>query len=379
MSRIFLLFVVMIFISGCAGTDVVLKKASWSALAGWKDDQQAESLKAFKVSCRRIVKNGAAKRLGKDARFGTYGEWHPACRAALTLNDVNDRTARRFFEQYFTPYAVSSDTGSREGLFTGYYESSLKGSRTRRGVYQTPLRQRPDDLVMVQLGEFRDDLKGRRIAGRVVNGKLRPYEDRAGITQGKLPRGQDESLVWIDNPVDAFFVEIQGSGRVMLDDGSSMRVGYAGQNGHSYYAIGRELIKRGELTKKNVSLQSIRDWLKAHPNQAAEIMNTNRSYVFFQEVKGAGPKGGEGVALTPERSLAVDHSLLPYGLPIWLQVEHPAGKASLKRLMVAQDTGGAIRGPVRGDVFWGHGKRAELLAGQMTSKGRVWILLPQKK
>ncbi|MEM7651032.1 MAG: MltA domain-containing protein, partial [Pseudomonadota bacterium] len=172
--------------------------------------------------------------------------------------------------------------------------------------------------------------------------------------------------------------QIQGSGVVQLDDGGVMRIGYAGQNGHVYYAIGRELIKRGDIEKEDVSLQSIRSWLEANPDQADEIMNTNESYVFFQELKGEGPLGGSGVALTPGRSLAVDRSLLAYGLPLWADIEAPIdGAPHIQRLMVAQDTGGAIRGPVRGDVFWGYGERAETLAGPMKSQGRYWALLPK--
>jgi len=230
---------------------------------------------------------------------------------------------------------------------------------------------------MVQLGDFRDDLKGRRIAGRVINGRLQPYETRAEITQGQWPHNT-EVLVWVDNAVDAFFVQIQGSGVVSLNDGSEMRIGYNGQNGHPYYAIGRELIKRGALTKANVSLQTIRAWLADHPDQADDIMNSNASYVFFRALNTDGPVGGEGVTLTPLRSLAIDHSLLAYGLPVWVDIDAPAaGAPRLQRLMMAQDTGGAIRGAVRGDVFWGHGQRAEAMAGVMKSQGQAWVLLPK--
>jgi len=229
---------------------------------------------------------------------------------------------------------------------------------------------------MVQLGEFREDLKSRRIAGRVVDGKLKPYETREDIVAGNWPHNE-EVLVWVDNPIDAFFVQIQGSGVVQMNDGSVMRIGYAGQNGHVYSAIGRELIERGEITKENVSLQSIRAWLEANPDQADEIMNTNASYVFFRELEGEGPLGGEGIALTAGRSLAIDRSLISYGVPLWTDIQPPVeGIGTIRRMMIAQDTGGAIRGPVRGDVFWGFGARAESLAGPMKSKGRYWVLLP---
>jgi len=176
------------------------------------------------------------------------------------INQTNSTVVRQFFEQNFIPYKATNN-GDAEGLFTGYYEAGLRGSRTQNGVYQVPLRARPDDLIMVQLGDFRDELKGQRIAGRVIGGNLKPYETHAEIINGELPSAQDKPLVWVDSAVDAFFLQIQGSGVVSLDDGTTMRVGYAGQNGHPYYAIGKELIKRGHLTKENVSMQSIRAWL----------------------------------------------------------------------------------------------------------------------
>jgi membrane-bound lytic murein transglycosylase A len=220
-------------------------------------------------------------------------------------------------------------------------------------------------------------MKGERIAGRVIDGRLRPYEDRARIEGGAL-KGRDLEMVWVDDAVDAFFLHIQGSGRVVMEDGSVMRVGYAGQNGHPYVAVGRELIARGVLTKENVSMQSIREWLRANPGEAAGLMNKNPSFVFFRPLDGEGPQGAQGVALTPGRSLAVDRSFVPYGLPVWLDAQDPLdGAARLRRLMVAQDTGGAIRGPVRGDVFWGHGDDAELRAGKMKSPGRYHLLIPR--
>lgn len=376
----FLFLCFLCVLTACAGpskkestkSELSLKEISFSNLPGWNRDDFKTFIPAFTKSCERILKASANKKLGSLEQSGTYGDWQPACRSFL---NVKPKNLKAFFENRFTPYEVLAD-GNAEGLFTGYYEASLKGSLTRGGPYQTPLYKRPDDLVMVQLGDFREDLKGRRIAGRVKDGRLRPYESRSEIVNGNWPHN-DAVLLWVDDPIDAFFVQIQGSGVAELNDGRAMRIGYAGQNGHVYYAIGRELIKRGEIEKENISLQSIRSWLEANPNQADEIMNTNASYVFFQELKSEGPKGGEGVALTAGRSLAVDHSLLSYGMPLWTDIEAPIqGARNIQRLMVAQDTGGAIRGPVRGDVFWGFGEKAEALAGPMKSKGRYWVLLP---
>ncbi|HRC26909.1 MAG TPA: murein transglycosylase A [Alphaproteobacteria bacterium] len=368
-------------LSACAGTrgpvdesaPLTLAPASFSELPGWVADDHAAALEALRRSCGRILKKRDA-----SAPVGPVGgrieDWQPLCRAAA--GPVPD--ARPFFERWFTPYAASAN-GVREGLFTGYYESTLRGSRVRTPVYRYPLHRRPGDLVTVDLGEFRPALKGQRIAGRVVQGALKPYETRAQIVSGNWPhRADSDALVWLDDPVDAFFVQIQGSGRVALADGGTMQIGYAGQNGHPYYAVGRDLVQRGILGKEEVSMDSIRKWVLDNPDQAADFLNKNPSYVFFREMpETAGPEGAEGVTLTPGRSLAVDRTKIPYGAPVWLDADPPkAGERPIRRLMVAQDTGGAIRGAVRGDVFWGRGERAQALAGPMKSRGRMWILLP---
>lgn len=381
---VYLWFPLILLLSACAGVPqkapddvaLVLEKSSFDALPGWAADRHAETLGAFARSCDRILKRDPGDKFGPVG--GLYGDWQIPC---LNLKDVqkdDDGAARRYFETWFAPWRAAADTGADTGLFTGYYESSLRGSLTRGGPYQTPLRRRPDDLVMVDLGLFREELKGQRIAGRVVDGNLKPYEDHRAIAGGKLKNDTDLHLIWVDDPVEAFFLQIQGSGRVLLDDGRTVRVGYAGQNGHPYYAVGRELVKRGLMAKDDVSMQSIRAWLKAHPDQAADLMFTNKSYVFFRMLDGEGPIGGEGVALTPGRSLAIDRARLPYGAPVWVDIAPPEdGDTPLRRLMIAQDTGGAIRGPVRGDFFWGYGPEAEHKAGLMKSDGQYWLLLPK--
>jgi membrane-bound lytic murein transglycosylase A len=261
-----------------------------------------------------------------------------------------------------------------DGLFTGYYEPLLHGSRQRGGNFQTPILKRPPDLVMVELGRFRPAWQGERIAGRVVNGSLVPYASRAAIERGALDAMHLE-LLWVDDPVAAFFLQVQGSGRVMLGDGSIVRLGYDGQNGQAYVALGRLLVARGELTLDTVSLPSIRAWIKAHPQAGAALMDENPSYVFFREQSGDGPLGAEGVVLTPGRSLAVDRNFLPLGAPVFLVATDNG--APLRRLMVAQDTGGAITGPVRGDIFWGFGDDAERRAGTMRAPGVYYLLLPK--
>ncbi len=382
MHKKFILTALCLLLSACEpapqNEEIRLKITSFEKLPAWSVDNLNGIASAYQKSCARILKMPSGRDFGPLKEAGQYKDWQPICAEfmALTANAYTAQDVREFFESRFTPYEVSAGDETK-GLFTGYYEAHLRGSFKREGAYQTPLYQRPDDLVMVNLGAFRDGLKGQRIAGRVVNGQLKPYENRADIVDGQWPHN-DKTLIWVDSPVDAFFVQIQGSGVVQLPDGKIARIGYAGQNGHPYYAIGRELIKRGALTKENVSMQSIRDWLETNPDQATEIMNTNRSYVFFRLLDEEGPLGGEGVALTAGRSLAVDRTIIPYGTPLWLSTQASSdNEISLQKMMIAQDTGGAIRGAVRGDVFWGYGEDAEHKAGHMKSTGRYWIFLPK--
>lgn len=352
-----------------------LAPARFADLPGWADDRHAEALPALRRSCGRLLRIDPSRPIGPDGIGGTAADWREPCSALATVPDGDDAAARSWAERWLRPYRAS-DRGEAEGLFTGYYEPELAGSRMRSDRYGVPLYRRPRDLVTIDLGEFRDSLKGQRLAGRVVDGRLVPYEPRAAIADGALGR-RGEPIAWVEDEVDAFFLHIQGSGRIRLAEGGIMRVGYAAQNGHPYYAIGRELVARGALAKEEVTLQSIRVWLRANPGEIRGVLDRNPSYVFFRELVGEGPLGAEGVALTPGRSLAVDRKFLPLSTPVWLSAAHPDG-GRLARLMVAQDTGGAITGPVRGDVFWGAGAEAERLAGMMKAKGGYWLLLPRQ-
>jgi membrane-bound lytic murein transglycosylase A len=316
-----------------------------------------------------LAKQPPSAPLGNGAA-GTIGDWQPICAAAALLDAGDGAAARGFFEAWFRPWRAGNN-GNKEGLFTGYYEAELKGARSPGEGYATPLLRRPPDLVMVELGLFRPAWRGERIAGRVVDGRLKPYESRADIEKGALDRYR-LAFLWVDDPVDAFFLQIQGSGRVQLADGSLVRVGYDGQNGQPYVAIGRLLVDRGFMTKDEASMQAIRAWIKTHPAEGKALMAENPSYVFFREIRGDGPIGAEGVVLTPGRSLAVDRDFVPLGVPVFVD----AGDG-LRRLMVAQDTGGAIRGPVRGDLFWGAGADAEARAGTLKARGSYYLLLPK--
>ncbi|HEX5079997.1 MAG TPA: MltA domain-containing protein [Geminicoccaceae bacterium] len=360
-----------------------LRAVSFADLDGWQLDDPGAALVAFRRSCASFAARPATERLASDPAIaplaGTIEAWRGACAAAN--GPAAPEQARAFFEDWFQPYLVS-DRDQAFGLFTGYYEPLLHGSRHHGGPYTVPLYRAPDDLVRVDLGRFKPDLAGQTIAGRLDGSQLVPYYARAEIDAGALA-GRDLELVWVDDPIDKFFLQVQGSGQVQLDDGTRMRVGYAGQNGHRYHAIGRDLVALGAMTIDEVSLQSIRDWLAAHPEQAGAIMARNDSYVFFRERPeldaADGPIGAQGVPLTAGRSLAVDARYIPLGAPVWLETTAPwpEGDGPLRRLMVAQDSGGAIRGPVRGDVFWGTGARAEAIAGRMRSEGRYVVLLPK--
>jgi membrane-bound lytic murein transglycosylase A len=256
--------------------------------------------------------------------------WRRACEAAPETRD--NISARAYFEAQFTPYATSSNEGA-EGLFTGYYVPDLQGSLTQEGMFQTPLYSRPRDMISVDLGAFKADLKGQHIIGKVTGTKLVPYDDRAEITRGSL-QNRAEPLVWISDPVEAFFLEVQGSGHIHLSDDSQIAVGYDGANGRAYVAIGRAMADRGDLSRP-VTMPAIRAWLNAHPEQAQQIMNINPSYVFFRRLPTEEVVGAEGVALTAQRSLAVDPKYMTLGAPVWLVTSDGRG-APFQRLMVAQ-------------------------------------------
>jgi membrane-bound lytic murein transglycosylase A len=378
----------VVMFAGCAARPPVppapevpeaqLRAVRFADLQGWDSDDHAAALGAFRTSCAALAKRASDAALGRAMWAGTVADWRPVCDAA---DRTEPAAARAFFEEWFVPMALT-DRGAPDGLFTGYYEPLLRAARAPSSVFRVPLHGRPADLVSVDLGAFIEDLDGRRIAGRVADGRLVPYYSRAEIEAGVLD-GRAQAVFWVDDPVEKFFLEIQGSGQVELPDGERLRVGYAEQNGRPYRAIGRDLVEMGELERDEVSLQSIRAWLRANPDRAQALMNRNPSYVFFREtgpvVAGVGPVGAQGVPLTAGRSIAVDRRFVPLGVPLWVEttVPSPGGEMPLRRLMVAQDTGGAIRGVVRGDVFWGEGAAAEYSAGHMRSTGRWFALVPR--
>ncbi|MGD0144336.1 MAG: MltA domain-containing protein, partial [Rhizomicrobium sp.] len=372
------------FRSGLTATEGSLRltPVSFSDLPGWPDNDARAALAAFRRSCIALEKLPATRAMGGAGYAGVIGDWQGAC-SAVPSGIVNLSAARNFFETWFAPVAIGAGNDA-QGLFTGYYEPELRASRTKTGAYRTPVYGLPDDLVSVDLGLFKSALHDERIAGRIDGHRLVPYANRAEIDASGLPHAQ--VLLYADDPIELFFLQIQGSGRARLPDGSFLRLAFAGQNGRAYTPIGRTLIAQGALARQEVSLQSIRGWLRAHPEKARAVMESDDSFVFFQETPlgdpALGSPGSEGVALTPGASLAVDSRLHPLGAPAFVAATSPDPDSTkpdqpLDRLLVAQDTGGAINGPVRGDVFWGFGTAAKAIAGRMKSPGRLFVLLPK--
>jgi membrane-bound lytic murein transglycosylase A len=311
---------------------------------------------------------------------GSVAGWRGACAEAQAMKFGTAREARQFFERNFSPLQVSAGE-VKDGLFTGYYEPELHGSQTRHGLYQTPVYGLPPDLVSIDLSRFPSALSTQRTAGRVDGATLVPYATRAEIdARGLTPA---PVLFYGDDPVTVFFLHIQGSGRVVFDDGKVARVAYAGQNGWPYTAIGKTLIAQGAMTRDRMSMQAIRDWLHAHPDRARKIMESDASFVFFRELPVGDPKlgspGAEGASLTPGASIAVDMKIHPLGAPFYVATKMPDTRTDLQRLVIAQDTGGAIRGPVRADIFFGFGPDAELNAGGMKQSGQLYVLLPKRR
>ncbi|MEW6314520.1 MAG: murein transglycosylase A [Pseudomonadota bacterium] len=362
-----------LFIAGCTVAPTLpppappavpaLQATTWDALPNWREADLDATWSAFLQSCRAI---------------GQKPEWRSNCEAALQLQAPQRDAIRDFFESRFTPYQVRNPDGGEEGTITGYYEPLLNGSRTPSATYRYPIYAAPDDLLIVDLSSVYPELKSMRLRGRLEGKKVVPYYSREQIESGKAPL-QGRELAWVDNAVELFFLQIQGSGRIKLDSGETLRVGYAEQNGYPYKSIGKHLVERGEMTLDQASMQGIKAWAARNPGKLNEVLNYNASYVFFRELpdNDDGPLGALGVPLTPGRSIAVDPRTIPQGAPVFLSTTWPNSNEPLRRLMLAQDTGGAIRGAVRADFFWGFGEEAATQAGKMKQPGRMWVLLPQ--
>ena len=345
----------------------VYELAHWSDLPGWREDAVTEAWPAFLESCRTL-------------RFNA--NWAAPCTAAQTVNSSSAADIRSYFAANFEPYEVIKRTGpEREatGLVTGYFEPLLHGSRTRSPHYPAPLYTPPPDLLTVDLTSLYPELKGKRVRARLEGNKVIPYYTREELPADPSLKGHE--LVWIDNAFDAMMLEVQGSGRVQLTDGTVIRLLYADQNGQPYHSIGRYLVTIGALTVSEATIPGIRAWLAAHPERLQEVLDANPSVVFFTEAPlgdpNLGPKGAAGVALTAGRSIAVDPAHIPLGTPVFLATTLPDSGAPLQKLVIAQDTGGAISGAPRADYFCGSSPQAEALAGKMRQQGSLWMLWPR--
>lgn len=340
-----------------------LARADWNALPGWRNDDMTGALEAFLKGCEPLASKPA---------------WQRACTAARAT-PLDRQSAATFFYNHFDLFQVLNFVDdSPNGLVTGYYEPLLQGSRTPTKRYRYPVYGQPQDLLTIDLSSLYPDLKHRRLRGRIEGNKVVPYFSRADIENGQeLLLGLE--IAWVDDAVDLFFLQIQGSGQIQLESGERMRIGYADQNGHPFRSLGGVLIRRGEMKLENASMQGIKEWARRNPKRVQEFMNTNPSYVFFRELPSdlSGPLGSLGVPLTPERSIAVDQRVIPLGAPVYLSTTFPNSPAPLMRMMVAQDTGGAIAGAARADFYWGFGDGAGQLAGRMKQTGNMWVLLPK--
>ncbi len=354
---------------------VSLTPVALEQLPGWTADDLSGALVSFRTSCATLLKQNPGKSMGAGGRAGTVRDWQPICREAVKMATASPEQTRRFFSQNFKSYWVEN---GRSGTFTGYYGTGLKGSPVRTGRFIHPVYGTPPGLLRANLGDFDKKFGNQPVWGRLNGDHFQPFYSRAEINAGALDGGKAPVLFWAEDPIDVYFLHVQGSGQVTFPDGTMKRIGFAAKNGREYYAIGRELIKIGEMRPEEVHMRSIRDWLLRNPGRARQLMEKNPSYIFFRFTPDSGPLGAMGVPLTPGRSLAVDPQFIPYGAPLWVDIQPNARLTEhMQRLMIAQDTGSAIRGAVRGDYYWGTGHAAGDKAGVMDNKGRWAILLPK--
>jgi membrane-bound lytic murein transglycosylase A len=335
------------------------QEVAFDTRPGWPQAALSQSLQAFLVGCGRPP-----------------APLLVACELAALVPSGDEAAARQFFESQFTAYALRSSVSGDTGLVTGYYEPVIDGARLRDTDNRLPIYGVPDDLIVVDLAAVNPDVRNMRLRGRLEGRRLVPYWSRAEI-EAREPLSAPV-IAWTSDPVELFFLQIQGSGQVRLPGGERMRIGYADQNGHPFRSLGRYLVERGEMTLDQASMQNIKAWATANPQKLREALNVNPSYVFFRELKGEeGPVGALGVPLTAGYSLAVDRRFMPLGAPVYLATNYPLSEERLERLMAAQDTGGAIRGVVRGDFYWGSGPEAGVQAGRMRNQARMWLLWPR--
>lgn len=364
-----LLCICVVFLAACVKKpEGIGDLLSWAELKGWEQDQMAEVWPAFLQSCKALQ---------------SKAEWQAICQAAEGQEGQDHGQIRGFFQQWFEPYEVISSQGKRSGLITGYYSPVLFGSTIKDSRYRYPVYREPDNLLRIDLGALYPDLANRRLRGRLQGNRVVPFFSREDIEKNRQVLSGEE-ILWVDDPVALFFLHIQGSGRVKLPDERVLSIGYANQNGHPYVAIGKLLVEKGAMKLEEVSLQTIKKWLAENPDGAEEILNGNPSYVFFRilDEELPGPLGSLNVPLTAGRSIAIDRRQIPLGYPVWLETTLPNKQGQeliFNNLVMAQDTGGAINGAARADLYIGEGLDAEWIAGQMKQAGKLYVLKPKQK
>lgn len=365
--RYFTLFIItVLFFGGCAIKEDIsydkfdfsnanLKKTSWNEIIGFETVDFKSSLDVFLKDCKR------------SSRFETLKN---SC-----ISGTKSTNAKDFFINNFTPYKLYDEKGSDKGLLTGYYESTLYGSLKKTDRFKYPVYAIPDDIYTIDLSSIYPELSKYRLRGRIEGKKVVPYYARAEIEN--FDEKEYKTIAYVDDDIELFFLHIQGSGKIIFEDGSVINIGYGMQNGHKYYAIGRELIKMGELTSDNVSLQTIAKWLKENPDKKNDIMNLNQSYIFFTK-NNQGATGSLGTELVAKKNIAVDRNFVPLGFPLFINSTHPITKEPINDIVIASDTGGAIKGEIRGDFFWGFGEEAKEASGVMKEPFIMYMLVPNE-
>lgn len=331
-----------------------LRQVGFESLSGWQEDDHKKALSAFLHSCNKFSKMAQNRLVAAQIGNITADDFHDVCDIAEVVKTMNEKQAQNFFENWFKPFLVENRFGSSNGVFTGYYEASLRGSKTKSDVYKYPIYGKPHDLTN------------------------EPYLSREEIENGAL-KNKNLELLYVDDKVDLFFMHIQGSGRVRLPNGVEVRIAYAGRNNQPFTAVSNYMVDKGLIDRSTMSSATVKDWMKRNIERADEIMNVNAAYTFFRIADSEYVVGAQNVPLTPERSLAVDNEIIPYGLPLWVDTslkKRDGSKEKYSHLLIAQDTGSAIKGAVRGDIFFGNGKDAEEKAFYMASQGQYYILLP---
>jgi len=357
------------------GKQIVLAPVDFSDLDEWKNDDISDLLPAFEKSCEKILQQNSEFLYDTVIKIPT-AEYQRICIHFFDENITSSRQFRKFLQSNFSPWLIS-ENGYSEGRFTSYYQTKIKASEIKDDTYKYPIFGRPDDLITVDLKSFSANLPASKIIGYAKNGELVPYYTREEIENNPKISENYPVLLWADNPVDIYFMHIQGSALAELPDGRFLSLSYAGSNGHKFRGIGAVLLENNKLEKGKTAMSDVKKWLEENYDEAKEYMNKNDRYVFFHVSDEAGIIGSQGVILTPQRSLAVDKEIIPLGALLWLETIGP-DKESINKTVIAQDTGGAIKGAVRGDYFWGYGDEALSASGKMSSMGRYYILIPKE-